>query len=316
MEITLEEAARYLREAQSIVITAHQNPDGDAIGSILGLMHILRPMGKDVQVLLDDDVPRTLMMLPGTDEIRRPAGTVEADLLVVLDAEQDRIGKVPDAVKARDVLNIDHHRTNTRNAPLLYLDASRAATAEIIYELAKELGREFTQESAMCIYTGMATDSGFFRYSCTKPFTMRAAAELMEHGVQPSVISEALEQKPYALVQGLAKAMQSIELFADGRIGGMFLDYELTSSLESTEGFVDYARVIEGVDVAVLVKEKEDEGKRFCRVSMRSRDTDVSAVAASFGGGGHIRAAGCTLKMPLAEAKETILAALVKAVGA
>jgi phosphoesterase RecJ-like protein len=311
MEITLEEAVGHLKAAQSIIITAHVNPDGDALGSSLGLMHILQTLGKKVQILIDDDLPPAFAVLPGYDEISKPQEKVSADLLVVLDTELARTGTVPEMVKARAMLNIDHHRTNDHKIPWLYLDAQRAATAEIVYEINSLLQQELEQKRAMCIYTGMATDSGFFRFSNTTPFTMRAAADLLEHGVQPQVISEALERKPYALIQGMAKAMQSIEIFAEGKVSGMFLDQEFVASVDTTEGFIGFARVITGVDVAVLVKEKE---KALCRVSMRSRFTDVSVIAQAFGGGGHIRAAGCTLQMPLAEAKKTILKAIIEAV--
>ena len=309
--LSLQETTKRLLEAQKIVITAHVNPDGDAIGSSLGLMHILREKGKDVQVLLDDDIPAIFSILPGYELIGKPGeGKITADLLVVLDTGLDRIGAVAGYAEAAAMLNIDHHITNDQQIPALYLDAARAATAEIIFQLAKEMNSTFTPEMALNLYTGMATDSGFFRYSNTTPFTMRAAAELLEAGVKPNIVSEALEQKPYALVKGMAEALQTVEVLHDGKIAGLFLDQALTETLESTEGFIDMVRVIEGVDVAVLLKCKEE---KLCRVSMRSKATDVSRIAAQFGGGGHIRAAGCTLEMDFAEAKKVILAAICAA---
>ena len=165
----------------------------------------------------------------------------------------------------------------------------------------------------MCIYTGIATDTGFFRYFNTTSFTMRAAAEMLEFGVRPNVISEAMEQKSFDVVKGMAEAMQTIELFCGGRAAGVFLDLERTERIENTEGFIDMVRVIEGVDVAVLLKCKEE---RVCRASMRSKGVDVAKIAASFGGGGHVRAAGCTLEMPFEEAKKTIMAAIAKTIEA
>ena len=193
MKISLRETAAVLSAAQKVVITAHTNPDGDAIGSALGLGHVLRGMGKDVQVFIDDDIPAIFSVLPGYEVIERPEKEtreekIKADLLVVLDTSLDRIGDVGDIVDA-PVLNIDHHVTNKGEAERLYLDSDRAATAEIMYELIKELGQDFTKDIATCIYTGIATDTGFFRYSNTTPFTMRAAAELMEYGVKPNIIS-------------------------------------------------------------------------------------------------------------------------------
>lgn len=313
MQLTLSKAAAMLTHAGKVVITAHENPDGDAIGSSLGLMHLLRGMGKEAVVLLDDDIPAIFKVLPGYDIIGKPEegqDPIVADLLVILDTAPDRIGRVPELTKVRQVLNIDHHRTNNGTSEYTYVDDTRAATAEIIYDLAKELGASFTREAAMCIYTGLATDSGFFRFSNTTPHTMRAAAEMLECGVTANEISEALEQKPYQVVKDTAEAVHMAERFAGGRAIGIFLDEETTARMEATEGFIGAIRVVEGVDVAVVLKAKE---QKLCRVSMRSKGVDVSAIALSFGGGGHIRAAGCTLSMPFAEAKKTICAAIEQA---
>ena len=314
MRISLEETGKKLLAAHKILITAHVNPDGDAIGASLGLMQYLRAQGREAAVCIDDDIPATFAFLPGVDEIIKPAGKDSgADLLVVLDASLDRIGTVRECAPQAVLLNIDHHISNDDKAELLYLDAGRAATAEIIYELLTLLQAKLSLDIALPLYTGIATDTGFFGYSNTKPYTMRAGAELIAAGVQPNLVSEATEAKPYALVKGMAAAMQTIEVMPDGRVAGLFLDQELTETLDSTEGFIDFVRVIEGVDVAVLIKCVADH---VCRVSMRSKGTDVSQVAMRFGGGGHVRAAGCTLHMTLAEAKAAILSALAEAMGA
>ena len=192
------------------------------------------------------------------------------------------------------------------------MDADRAATAEIIYELVKEMNAEFDYENALPLYTGIATDSGFFRYANTKPFTMRAAAELMEYGVKPNLVSEATEVKPFAVVKGLGAALSAAEIFHDGLAAGIFLDYPTVKELETTEGFIDEIRVIEGVDVAVLVK---CQGENMCRVSMRSKTLDVAKIAMKFGGGGHVRAAGCTLKTSFDEAKKIITEELNRALS-
>lgn len=315
MIVTLSETAAILASAQRIVITAHQNPDGDAIGSSLGLMHILRSLGKEALVLLDDDIPAIFSVLPGYDIIGRPEveRPVEADLLVVLDTATDRTGDVLKAVHAEHLLNIDHHQTNDGSAEYSYIAPTRAATAEIIYDLMHELPVHLDKAMAMCIYTGLATDSGFFRFSNTTSHTMRAAAELLDHGVEPNVISEALEQKPYQTVRDIGEAIECAELFADGHAAGIFLNAETTARMKSTESFIGMIRVIEGVDIAVVLKTKE-EG--ICRVSMRSKGLDVSAIAVQFGGGGHTRAAGCTLLMSFEEAKRTICEAISQAIRA
>lgn len=312
--MTLSETAAVLRTADKVIITAHVNPDGDAIGASLGLMHLLEALGKHVTVLLDDDIPAAFSVLPGYDVIRQPQeGEAEAcDLLVVLDTMSDRIGCVAAAARAQRILNIDHHHTNPGMAGEdLYLDATRAATAEIVCDLAEALGVQPDAAAAACLYTGLATDTGFFRFSNATAHTYRAAAALLEAGAQPHVISEALEVRPLQTVRDLAEALGELELFAGGRACGIFLTQEQTARMASTESFIGHIRVIDGVDVAVVLKCKEPE---LCRVSMRSKHVDVSRVATLFGGGGHVRAAGCTLTQPFEEARKTIMTAIERAI--
>ena len=314
MKLTLSETAAALQAAKRLVITAHVNPDGDAIGSSLGLMHVLQHLGKDVTVLLDDDIPAGFSVLPGYDVIRRPVEgeTIACDLFVVLDTMTDRIGKTAASVHAPRLLNIDHHHTNPGNEKEdLYLDATRAATCEIIYDLAKEMNVAILEDAAMCLYTGLATDTGFFRFSNAAAHTYRAAADLIDAGAQPNVISEALEVKPLQTVKDLGEALSQMERFADGKAVGIFLTQEQTARMESTEAFIGHIRVIDGVDVAVVLKCKEPE---VCRVSMRSKQVDVSRIATLYDGGGHIRAAGCTLKMTFEQAKKEIMTAIERAI--
>lgn len=314
MKLTLSETAAALQAARTLVLTAHVNPDGDAIGSTLGLKHVLEALGKRVTVLLDDDIPAGFAVLPGYDALRRPSEgeSIDCDLFVVLDTMTDRIGKTAEVVHAPRLLNIDHHHTNPgNNKEDLYLDASRAATCEIVYDLAKAMNATIPESAAMCLYTGLATDTGFFRFSNAAAHTYRAAADLIDAGAQPNVISEALEIKPMQTVKDLGEALAQFELFADGKAAGIFLTQEQTARMESTETFIGHIRVIDGVDVAVVLKCKEPE---LCRVSMRSKRVDVSRIATQFDGGGHVRAAGCTLKLPFEEARKTIMAAIEQAI--
>lgn len=310
MQISLKETAAVLKSVQRIVITSHVNPDGDAIGSSLGLMHALRALGKEVQVFIDDDIPAAFSVLPGYELIGKPAEgqTIPSDLLVALDVSLDRIGLVKEAVTA-PTLNIDHHITNDGQADKLYLDGTAAATAEIIYHLIEELGVTCNKDMAMCLYTGLATDTGWFRFSNTTPATMRAAADLLACGAVPHVISESLEQRPYEEVQNLAAAMQKIELLADGQVAGICLDYAALQEHEAPEGLIGMVRVIEGVDIAFTLKEKEPG---LCRVSLRSKGIDVTKIALQFGGGGHVRAAGCSIEKNCAEARADLLKVIMQ----
>lgn len=311
MLITLKEAAAKIKAANKILVTAHILPDGDAIGSTLAMMQILRAMGKSAQVFIDDIVRKNLHVLPHFEEIRRPADgeKFDADLLLILDTSPERIGNVRKLTDA-PILNIDHHVTNSGKDYDLYREHEAAATCEIIFKLARELGATITPDIATCLYTGLATDTGFFQFSNTRAETLHTAGELITCGVQPNWISEELEKRSAEEVQGMKIALNSLKFFYGDKVAGMFLDLAtMQTFVDSTEGFIDLIRVIDGVDVAFLISEK---GEKFCRVSMRSKGVDVSKIANKLGGGGHIRAAGCTLYTTLDDAEKI----LVEAIGA
>ena len=314
MQIELREAAAKLKSAQKIIVTAHINPDGDAIGSSLALVQILKLMHKDVRIFIDDVLPPNFMILPFVDNIERPNDNdkLTADLLVILDTQTDRIGRVFNMVEA-PILNIDHHVTNTgANVDYLYLDPNAAATCEIIFNLSKYLDVELTMNIARCLYTGLATDTGFFNYANTKSSTMRAAAALIDAGVKPNEIAEQMERKSLADFKGLVETLKTMQLFYDGKVVGIFANEEIAKSVDSTEGFIDLIRVIDGVDVAFLLTCKSEN---LCRVSMRSKTVDVSKIARSLGGGGHLRAAGCSIKTSFEEAKRIIVDAIGEAIN-
>ena len=309
MKITMDAAAQMLRDAQTIILTSHIRPDGDAIGSTLGLMHALRAQGKEVRVLIDDEIPRIFSILPGVDQIERPIESQRyiADLLVVCDVELGRTGASVSAVDAVRLLNIDHHVTNDEKAEHLCLNPKAAATCEIVYDLVRILGVMPMLDAAVCLYTGMATDTGFFRFSNTTPHTMRAAADLLEIGVKPNIVSTAMEMKSYDEVMAQVRAIRNLEMFFDGRVAAVFIDEERAREVTTTEGLLDELRVIEGTQIVFFMKWLE---KDTYRISMRSKGTNVSRIAQKFDGGGHIRAAGCTIHAPFAEARTAILDAI------
>lgn len=309
MKITMDAAAQMLRDAQTVVLTSHIRPDGDAIGSTLGLMHVLRAQGKEVRILIDDEIPRIFSILPGVDQIERPIESQRytADLLVVCDVELGRTGASVSAVDAVHLLNIDHHVTNDEKAEHLCLNPKAAATCEIVYDLVRILGVMPMLDAAVCLYTGMATDTGFFRFSNTTPHTMRAAADLLEIGVKPNIVSTAMEMKSYDEVMAQVRAIRNLEMFFDGRVAAVFIDEERAREVTTTEGLLDELRVIEGTQIVFFMKWLE---KDTYRISMRSKGTNVSRIAQKFDGGGHIRAAGCTIHAPFAEARTAILDAI------
>jgi len=310
MEITLESTAELLLQHANIVVTAHIHPDGDSLGSMLALSAYLTAAGKNVRLLLDDEIPKLYGFLPGINAIEQPdSRKIKADLLVILDASDlERIGRVKDAVDA-PILNIDHHVSNTKFADYLFLDSRSAATGEIILRLLKFLKADITAAIATSLYTAIATDCGFFRYANTSADTMRYCAELIDCGVKPHLISEELESKPLSSIVNLSKILETLDLFYDGKIATITVTAETMADNESTEGFINYPRIIEGVEVAIMFKATDNA---TCRVSMRSKRLDVSKLALSFGGGGHAKAAGCTLNGSLAEVKAKVVAAAIK----
>lgn len=307
---SLEETAAVLEAAKKIVLCSHVSPDGDTLGSTLGLMKALQKLGKDVIVTVDDDISKVYKFLPGIESFVRfqDEERIDADLLVVIDASSlDRAGNVAQCVRASKMLNIDHHISNTEYADYLYLDTVAAATGEIMYELIKILGIEIDVEMAICLYTALYTDCGSFKYSNTMPKTMRIAAELLELGVKPNEISDSMEIKPRSNIEMLTRVLETLTFDADGKIAYISISNEMYDKDVDTDTFISYPRYIEGVEVAIMFKEVENA---VTRVSMRSRNLDVSEIAIAFGGGGHLRAAGCTIMATLLEAKKQVLQAL------
>lgn len=312
-KINLLETGNMLLAAQKIVLCCHVSPDGDTLGSALGLARLLEQKGKEVTVFVDDDINKSLSFIPGVDKVQRPeAGViVEADLFVVVDASSfDRVGICNEVVKAPVLLNIDHHISNTEFADYLYLDAEAAAAGEIMCDLFEAMGWEYDESIAVDFYTAITTDCGSFRYSNTTSKTMQRAAKLLDYGVKPNEISDMLDIRSRKTTELLAKVLPSLTFDYEGKVAHITITNDLYDKETQTDSFVSYPRYTEGVEVAVMFKAVEPE---VTRVSMRSSNVDVASVALSFGGGGHLRAAGCTIYAPVEEAKAQLLAAIGKA---
>ena len=307
---SLAETGELLKAAKKLVIVSHVSPDGDTLGSSLALMHALCMLGKEVIMNVDDDISTVYSFLPGIAEYRRfaPDESVDADLLVIVDASSaDRAGNALEVVKSPAVLNIDHHKTNTQFADYLYLDSDAAATAEIIYSLLLEMGIKLTRDIATCIYEGIYTDTGSFKYSNTTSNTLKTAADLLKYGVNPSLISDNMELKSRSQVEMLRKVLETLTFLKDGKIAYIEIPLELYDHNVETDTFISYPRYVEGVEIALLFKQVEEN---LTRVSFRSKEIDVAKIALSFGGGGHKKAAGCSIYAPLKEAEKVILEAV------
>jgi bifunctional oligoribonuclease and PAP phosphatase NrnA len=316
-----EQVIAELRAADKLLLTTHENPDGDALGSLLAMHWILEQLGKDsVMFMSPDEFP-----LPweyrnwtfGEGLVGSPPADVAERTIVFLDC--GNIDRMPvDFLQADGlhILNIDHHHDNTRFGTVNFVVPSASSTAEIVWRLAKDLGAEVTPPIADALYTGLVTDTGKFMYENTTPEAHRMAADLIEAGVEPHEVYRRLyEDLPFRRLQLLQRALSSVERHDDGSITIAHLvkdDYERTGALETdSEGVVDHMRAVEGTRVAVLVREQLAEDREGSRkVSLRATDgsVDVSRIAREFGGGGHPQAAGFSTPLPYDELVERLRA--------
>lgn len=315
----LEDAAQAIRASRTVVLACHVNPDGDALGSLLGLGLALLALDKSVTFLSEDGVPDILAFLPGAERVRRTTNLLAFDLALVVDSgDLPRVGKSIQPVigRARRVVDIDHHVTAGAFGDIRVLNARAASTAEIVYALLTTLGAVITPEIATCLFTGIITDTGSFRFQNVTPNTLRVAAALLEAGAPPAHISEnVFDNRTFAATRLLGAALAALRQTDDGRIVWTHVtaqDFHAFGAADAdTEGIVSYVRGVRGADVGILFREMADG---TVRVSLRSREgLDVSQIAARFGGGGHRMASGCTLPGPLAEAEQSVLSAVLEA---
>jgi bifunctional oligoribonuclease and PAP phosphatase NrnA len=307
-----------LRQAQKLILTTHENPDGDALGSLLAMHWILEQLGKDsVMYMSPDEFPLPWEYRDLTFEglVGAPPDDVEERIAVFLDC--GNIDRMPvDFLKRAGVhiVNIDHHHDNTNFGTVNLVDPSASCTAEIVWRLSKELGAEITPRIADALYVALVTDTGRFMYENTTPDAHRMAAELIQIGVDPHRVYRRLfEDLPFRRLQLLQRALASVHRYDEGAltVGHLTIDdFEQTGALETdSEGIVDHIRAVEGTAVAVLVRELLGDGRRGKRkVSLRAVNgrVDVSEIARRMGGGGHRQAAGFTTELPFDELVEQL----------
>ena len=304
----LLETAAAIGESRSIVLACHVNPDGDALGSMLGLALALIPLGKDLVCLSQDGVPDILRFLPGVERIATATDVPAFDLALVVDSgELARVGETvqPLVARARRIVDIDHHVTAGAFGDIRVLDAHAASTAEIVYALLQTLDVPITSDIATCLFTGIITDTGSFRFQNVTPNTLRVAAKLLEAGAPPAHISEnVFDNRTFAATRLLGLALSALSQTPDGQVVWTHITAQnfrtLGATDQDTEGVVNYVRGVRGAEVGILFREMEGGS---IRVSLRARESvNVAEVAARFGGGGHRMASGCTLNVPLGEA--------------
>lgn len=296
MKAGIPEIIGALKTCRSVLLSVHKNPDGDALGSQLALMRALEQTGKQVYAHNLDPVPEIYQFLPGAERITHGSvvnGTYDA--FVVLDADPPRTGLFSGSYPARTLINIDHHVTNPREWPLTWLEADATATGEMIYQFVKGMHVSIDRDIALCLYTAIFTDTGSFRYTNTTPASMRIAAELVEIGADPWLVTENVyESHSFRRVKLLGLVLSGIERSPDGRIASVMVTEKMYSetgaSAEDTDSFINYVRAVKGVEIAILYRQT---GAAQYKISLRSKGrVDLSAMAQSLGGGGHKNAAG------------------------
>lgn len=312
-----DEIVNLLLNAKKVLLATHIFPDGDALGSQLGLGHALEAMGKEVYFYCEEPASYLLDFLPGCDKlIPFLSDDQDFDCAVSLDCgDLRRLGNQAHALlENRPFIAIDHHTGHQDFGDLRWVDSGRSSTGEMVYDLIRMLGGRISKDSAYCIYTAILTDTGSFRYESTTPHTMRVAADLMEYGISvPEICGHVYDSYTKNRLQLLQQVLSSLELFSDDKIAIIRVTQELFEATGTTgadtELFINFPRSLHTVKVAVFLKETPDN---LVGVSMRAKgDVDVAKVARNFGGGGHINAAG--FKIPdvtVDELKKRILAEL------
>ncbi len=310
--IAIDPIKQHILNAQKILVASHVSPDGDAIGSLMGLGWALRALGKDVTLACPTaPLPPSLTFVPGSEGI---VSTLKGrfDLIILLDgSDLARMDKMYDAAvfAHTPLLNIDHHITNQRYGTVNWVEASAASAAEMVYALVRELGVPIGERIATALLTGITTDTLGFRTSSTTSQTLRIAADLMDAGASlPDIVEQAYNVKPLGVARVWGQALQNLQaevgLVWTSVTRAMLQEYQVAE--DEVKGLVGFLRGTQGTKIAVLFLEN---GNGKIKVEFRSSpQADVSAVATRLGGGGHRQASGCTIDGPLAAAQERVLA--------
>ena len=313
-----------IRENRRFLVVSHENPDCDALGSTIAMASVLRDMGKEAQVYNADPVPGYLRFLPGSSSVTRSLDSVSGDVEVVmiLDcADVSRPGReFCDFIrkKQRTLVFVDHHATNGGESKYCFMDERASSTGVLVYRMIKEMGVPISVPVAECLFSTIVGDTGSFRYSNTYSETFTIAADLVNSGADPEKISRFIyDTEPLEKIRLRSLAMDTLEVVQGGRVAFIHASREMFEETgterEHSEGLVSIARSVEGVEVAVFLRQ---EGDDLWKVSLRSKEyADVSRVAGSLGGGGHRKASGCRISAPLASAKKELLRLVLEEIG-
>ena len=306
MKIDFKECAKLLLQQNNILILTHAHPDGDTLGSGFALCRALMQIGKKARVINDDEIPKKYNYL--FDDI--DFEDFEPSYIVAVDvATENLLGSLQDKYVGKIDLCVDHHLTNTEFAKKLLLRDYPAA-CEIIYMLINEMGVKIDKKIADCLYTGISTDTGCFRYASTTAQSYRIAAELIDLGADNGKINRAMfetKTKTYVALEKLA--LNNMKMFCNDRVAVITVTQEMYaktgSNEQETEALAPLTRQIEGVEIGITIREKAD---RTCKASIRTYESvNAAALAKNFGGGGHAQAAACRFDCSVDEALEQIV---------
>ncbi|MCI9272923.1 MAG: bifunctional oligoribonuclease/PAP phosphatase NrnA [Clostridiales bacterium] len=315
MESNLQKAAEFLKQADKIEILSHQYPDGDTIGSAAALCRALRKMGKQAQIYCNDPFPGKFQyMMEGLTP-----QSFESQAVVAVDiADTQLLGPRMMQYATRVDWCIDHHGSNTHYAQNWVVDPTAAATTEIIARLIVEMGVEIDREIAACIYTGITTDTGCFRYTNATPATYRIAADMMEKGVDAAYINRVMfDTKSRARLELERRVLDTMAFYFQGQCAVIYVTKRMMkesgASDDDMDGLASLPRQVEGVKVGITMREKEDGS---FKISLRSNNgINASEICSKFGGGGHPAAAGCVLHGSVEEARQSIVQAVSLVLG-
>jgi phosphoesterase RecJ-like protein len=302
-----------------VLLLGTVQPDGDLLGSQIGLGLALAAAGAAVTLAGPHPVPDVLRFLPGAALVERwERAPGSFDLVILVDCpDPARTNGLLEGSRgpATRVVSIDHHQDSRRYADVHWVEPAASATGEMVYDLLQALGLKLTPEIATNLYTSIHTDTGSFRYSNTTPRALRVAADLVAHGARPELVAGALYEcrRPEDL-RRLAELLARVEVSPDGRVAWLALPAgSVTEAFVTAEDLVNYPRSIASVKVAALFREIDPSS---VKVSLRAKgEVSVARIAAAFGGGGHANAAGCTIAGSLAEARDAILKSVAQALG-
>lgn len=311
--LNMGKAIDLIKESNNIFIASHINPDGDNIGSSLALSLALKKYNKDIRVLKSDIIPADFTFLPGINLIKEYDNKLDdIDLFITLDCgDENRLGKSKALLKkANKIINIDHHISNTNFGDINIVDSEVTATGELIYHFIKQMNIEIDQDIATNIYTAISTDSGSFKYESVSSNTHRIIADLLDKGINKADVNINLyENMSFTRMKLFIKSLTTLETFDNGKIAVVEVTQDMLeetgASLEDSEGIISFIKKLSTVEAACILKELEKED---IKISLRTKKyLDASSICNKFDGGGHKRAAGCTIYTDIKEAKRLII---------